>query len=109
MPTSPSTKRVTEKLHEKIADGYYQIGCFIVPQKFKKITLRDWKIQKEKIEVCGRKINLLTIRKDRHHQQKKYMRLRPNTYFDTLSHEVKTINEFNSLDCDADTQVLKNY
>ena len=40
------------------------------------------------------------------------MRLRPNTYFDTLSregviHQLKMINEFNNFDCDADTQVLK--
>ena len=48
MPTSPSTKRVTEKLHEEIADGYYTIGCLIVPQKFEKITLKDGKIQKRR-------------------------------------------------------------
>ena len=39
------------------------------------------------------------------------MRLRPDTYFDTLSreeiiHQLKTSNQFNSFDCDADTQVL---
>ena len=111
MLTSPSTKKVTERLHEKIADGHYKIGCLIVPQKFEKITLKDGKIQKEEIDVCGRKINLLSIRNDMYHQQKKYMRLRPDKYFDTLSHEevihqLKTINEFNSLDCDANTQVL---
>ena len=47
-----------------------------------------------------------------YHQQKKYLRLRPYTYFGTLSreeviHQLKTINEFNSFDCDAYTQVLK--
>ena len=61
MPTSPSTKTVTENLQEKIADGYYKIGCLIVPQKFEKVTLKDGKIQNEEIEVCGRKINLLSI------------------------------------------------
>ena len=61
MSTSPSTQRVTENLHEKIADGYYKIGCLIVPQKFKKITLKDGKIQKEGIEVCGRKNNLYLV------------------------------------------------
>ena len=45
MPTSPSTKRVTEKLNEKISDGYYKIGCFIFPQKFEKITLQNGKTQ----------------------------------------------------------------
>ena len=45
MPTSPSTKRVTEKLNEKISDGYYKIGCFRVPQKFEKITIQNGKIQ----------------------------------------------------------------
>ena len=39
------------------------------------------------------------------------MRLRPDTYFDTLSreeliHQLKTSNQLNSFDCDADTQVL---
>ena len=61
--------------------------------------------------MCGRKINLLSIRNDTYHQQKNHMRLRPDIHFDTLSreeviHQLKTINEFNSLDCDADTQVL---
>ena len=56
MPTFPYTKRVTERLHEKIADGHYKIGCLIVPQKFLKITLKDGEIQKEEIEVCGRKL-----------------------------------------------------
>ena len=114
MPTSPSTKRVTEKLHEKIADRYYEIGSFIVPQKFEKNTLKDGKIQKEEIEVCGRKINLLSIRNDMicTINRKKYIPLRPDTYFDTLSREdvirqLETINEFNSFDYDADTKVLK--
>ena len=112
IPTSPSTKRVIEKLHETIADGYYKLDYLIVPQKFEKITLKDGKIQKEEIEVSGRKISLLTIRNDIYHQQKKYMRLRPDTYFDYLSreeviHQLKTINEFSSFDCDADTQVFK--
>ena len=62
--------------------------------------------------MCDRKISLLSIRNDMYHQQKKYMRLKPDIYFDTLSreeviHQLKTINEFNSFDCDADTQVLK--
>ena len=114
MPTSPSpsTKRLTEKLQEKIADGNYKIGCLIVSQKSKKITLKDGKIQKEEIAVCSRKINLSSIRNDMCHQQKKYMRLRPDTYLDPLSREeviqqLKTINEFNSFDCNTDTQVLK--
>ena len=62
--------------------------------------------------MCDRKISLLSIRNDMYHQQKKYMRLKPDIYFDTLSreeviHQLKTINEFNSFSCDAGTQVLK--
>ena len=38
MSTSSSTKRVTETLHEKIADGHYKIGCLIVSQIFNKKT-----------------------------------------------------------------------
>ena len=44
----------------------------------KKSALKDGNIQKEEIEVCGRKINLLSIRKEMYHQDKKYMQLRPN-------------------------------
>ena len=67
MPTSPSTKRITENLHEKIADGHYRIGCLIVPQKFERITLKDGKIQKEEIEMCGIKLNLFNIRNYMYH------------------------------------------
>ena len=56
MLISPSAKSVTEKLHEKIADGYY-------------------------------KIILSIIGNDVYHQQKKYMQLRRDIYFDTLSRE----------------------
>ena len=56
MATSPSTKRVTGNLHEKIADGHYRVGCLIVPPKFEKITLKDGKIQKEVIEVAEKLI-----------------------------------------------------
>ena len=44
----------------------------------KKSALKDGNIQKEEIEVCGRKINLLSIRKEMYYQDKKYMQLRPN-------------------------------
>ena len=42
------------------------------------------------------------------------MRLRSDVYFDTLSreeviHQLKTINEFISLNCDSDTQMLKKW
>ena len=57
MPSSPSTERLTKKLHEKVTDGYCKIGCLIVPQKFEKITVKDVNIQKQEIEVCGRKMN----------------------------------------------------
>ena len=50
MSTSSSTKRVTETLHEKIADGHYKIGCLIVSQIFNKKTQQNKTKQKEEIE-----------------------------------------------------------
>ena len=78
MPTSTSTKRVTEKLHEKIVYEYLKLVVLKFLKNAKKSALKDGNMQKEEIEVCGRKINLLSIRKEMYHQEKKYMQLRPN-------------------------------
>ena len=56
MATSPSTKRVTESLHEKIADGHYKVGCLIVPTKFEKITLKMGKYKKWKLKCVAEKL-----------------------------------------------------
>ena len=63
VPSGPSTKKVTEKLKEKIKDGTYKIRDLIVPQKFRKVSLREETLIKE-ILVSGRKIPLCDIRKE---------------------------------------------
>ena len=64
VPSGPSTKKVTEKLREKIKDGTNKIGDLIVPQKFEKISLREETLIKEEILVSGRKILMCDIRKE---------------------------------------------
>ena len=44
VPSGPSTKKITQKLKEKIKDGTCKIGDFIVPRKFEKISLREEKL-----------------------------------------------------------------
>ena len=41
---------------------------------------------------CGRKIDLLNMRSDMYNQQKKYARLKPDTYYSNLSNK-ESINE----------------
>ena len=56
MPTSTSTKRMTEKLHEKIVYEYLKVVALKFLKNEKKSALKDGNIQKKEIEVCGRKL-----------------------------------------------------
>ena len=56
MPTSTSTKRMTEKLHEKIVYEYLKLVALKFLKNAKKSALKDGNIQKKEIEVCGRKL-----------------------------------------------------
>ena len=56
VPSGPSTKKITEKLKEKIKDGTYKIGDLIVPPKFEKISLREEKlVEKFPCVILGKK------------------------------------------------------
>ena len=98
VPSGPSTKKVTEKLKEKIKDGTYKIGDLIVPQKFEKISLREETLIKEEILVSGRKIPLCDIRKEMLLKHKVFMKLYCDTKISQLSRaelvdELKKIHE----------------
>ena len=56
MPTSTSTKRVTEKLHEKIVYEYLKLVALKFLKNVKKSALKDGNIQEKEIEVCSRKL-----------------------------------------------------
>ena len=51
------------KLKEKNKDGTYKIGSMIVLQKYQRTVFNGDKIEKEIVEVSGRKINILDVRK----------------------------------------------
>ena len=56
MPTSTSTKRMTEKLHEKIVYEYLKLVALKFLKNVKKSALKDGNIQEKEIEVCSRKL-----------------------------------------------------
>ena len=58
-----SKSRNERKLKEKNKDGTYKIGSMIVPQKYQCTVFNGDKIEKEIVEVSGRKINILDVRK----------------------------------------------
>ena len=52
-----------KNFRKKIKGGTYNIGNMIVPQKYQRTVLNGDKIEKEIVEVSGRKINILDVRK----------------------------------------------
>ena len=62
-PVDESNEEVTERLREKIKNGEYTTGELIVPQRFIKTTLCGNRIEKEEVEISGRKIDITYIRK----------------------------------------------
>ena len=52
-----------ENLRKKIKDGTDNRSSMIVPQKYQRTVLNGDKIQKEIVEILGRKINILDARK----------------------------------------------
>ena len=74
--------------------------------------LQSGKINKEEVNVSGRKIDLESIC-NMHNQRQKFMRLRSNNDHSKLSGEntikqLCRINEFGFTDIDKNTDILKN-
>ena len=52
-----------KNFRKTIKGGTYNIGNMIVPQKYQRTVLNGDRIEKEIVEVSGRKINILDARK----------------------------------------------
>ena len=56
IPTEETNEEMKENLRKK-----YNIGNMIVPQKYQGTVLNGNKIEKEIVEISGRKINILDV------------------------------------------------
>ena len=75
LPTEVSSHTLKSKLNEKILKGEYNIGLLIVPQIFKKTSIKDNSVITEEFTLQGRKIALYDIRQKMFGEQRSYMRL----------------------------------
>ena len=63
IPTEETNEEMKENLRKKIEDGTYNIGDMIVSPKYQRRVLNGDKIEKEIVEISGRKINIFDVRK----------------------------------------------
>ena len=73
--TEETNEEMKENLRKKIGDSTYNIGDMIVLQKYQRTFLNGYKIEKEIIEIPGRKINILDVRKTILKRNEKVMRI----------------------------------
>ena len=57
----------------------------IVPQKYQRIVLNGDKIEKEIVEISGRKINILDVRKTILKRNEKFMRIFTDEQYEKMS------------------------
>ena len=108
IPTEETNEEMKENLRKKIEDGTYNIGDMIVPQKYQRAVLNGDKIEKEIVEISGRKINILDVRKTILKQNEKFMRIFTDEQYEKMSsaelmNVFSRINEFSQYD----TKMLK--
>ena len=105
IPTEETNEKMKENLRKKIEDDTCNIGDMIVPQKYERtrtVLIGD-KIEKEIIEISGRKINILDVRKIILKRNKKFMIIfteeqYENMFSAELMNEFSRINEFSQYD-----------
>ena len=85
LPTEESTEEINKQLNEKIEQGIYKLGELIIPQVYEKVTLQNNKLTTQEIEIRGRRVNLLDIRRDMFEKHKKFMKLHSNEQIENLS------------------------
>ena len=108
VPVDQSNTQVIKQLKEKIEKGIYKVGDLIVPQEFKKITIKQGKITTENVCISGRKIPLKEIRSEPVDRNRKYMCLTTDeelnsfTEIDMVKH-LKDINEYNFTNYNTET------
>ena len=75
LSTEVFSHTLKSKLNEKILKDEYNIGQLIVPQIFKKTTIKDNSVITEEFTLQGRKIALYDIQQKMFDEQISYMRL----------------------------------
>ena len=93
IPTEETNEEMKENLRKKIKDGAYNIGYMIVPQKYQRTVLNGDKIEKEIVEISGRKINILDVRKTILKRNEKFMRIFTDEQYEKMS-STELMNEF---------------
>ena len=88
----------------------HDIGNMIVTQKYQRTVLNGDKIEKEIVEISGRKINILDVRKTIIKRSGKFMRIFTDEQHKKISstevmNEFSRINEFSQ----CDTNMLRKY
>ena len=89
LPTKATNLDVQQHLYKKIENGEYKVGHLIVPQEFKKSTIKNDKVLTDKVVITTQKIPLSTIRYDLFKKHEKYMRLTKDLEFDNSSRQTK--------------------
>ena len=74
-----------ENLRKKIKDGTYNMSDMIVPQKYQRAVLNGEKFENEIIQISGRKINILDVRKTILKQNEKLMRIFTDEQYEKMS------------------------
>ena len=92
-----------ENLRKKVEDGTYNIGDSIVPQKYQHTVLNGVKIEKEIVEISGRKINIIDVRKTILKRNEKFMRIVTDEQNEKMSsaelmNEFSRVNKFSQYD-----------
>ena len=100
-----------ENLRKKIKDGTSNIGSVIFPQKYQRTVLNEVEIEKEIVEILGRKINILDLRKTILKRNEKFMRIftyeQYEKMFSTeLMNEFSRINKFSQDDTNMSKKIL---
>ena len=75
IPTEETNEEMKENFRKKIRGGTYNIGNMIVHQKYQGTVLNEDKIEKEIVEILGREINILDVRKAILKRSEKFMRI----------------------------------
>ena len=109
IPTEETNEEMKENLRKKIKDGTYNIVYMIVPQKYQRTVLNGDKIEKEIVEISGRKISILDVKKTILKRSEKFMGIFTDEQYEKMSstelmNEFIKINEFSQYD----TNMLKN-
>ena len=103
-PCQDTVDHIKEKLRAKIEQGEYSLGEKIVPREYEKLILKEGRLEMKTFVVEGRKIPLKDIRERTLLEQRPFMRVYSDSYYNRLTYEelkkrLKDLKEYNdSLD-----------